>query len=66
MVFNIDDWFLEHLDAVFGKTVFKFLLRSIGYWQFSGDYLKSLDLDFNNFSSLCWNTCRKIGSTETR
>ncbi|GBB84109.1 hypothetical protein RclHR1_10740008 [Rhizophagus clarus] len=43
---ELDDQFLEHLDAVFGKTVFKFLLGLIGYWRFSGDYLESLDLDF--------------------
>ncbi|GBB94076.1 hypothetical protein RclHR1_02290002 [Rhizophagus clarus] len=41
-----DDQFLKHLDAVFGKAVFKFLLGSNGYWRFSGDYLENLDLDF--------------------
>ncbi|GES85311.1 hypothetical protein RCL_jg7264.t1 [Rhizophagus clarus] len=49
---KFNDWFLEHLDAVFGKAVFKFLLESIGYWRFSGDYLESLDLNFNNFSTI--------------
>ncbi|GET03720.1 hypothetical protein RCL_jg22665.t1 [Rhizophagus clarus] len=29
-----DGRFLEHLDAVFGKAVFKFLLGSVGYWRF--------------------------------
>ncbi|GBB93514.1 hypothetical protein RclHR1_21850005 [Rhizophagus clarus] len=41
-----DNQFLKHLDAVLGKAVFKFLLGSIEYWQFSGDYLENLNLDF--------------------
>ncbi|GBC10119.1 hypothetical protein RclHR1_09350006 [Rhizophagus clarus] len=42
----LDNQFLKHLDAVISKVVFKFLLGSIEYWRFSGDYLESLDLDF--------------------